>query len=140
MIWKRKVTLELLNSSTKNTLVDHLEIRFTKIGADFIEATMPVNERTIQPYGLLHGGASAALAETLGSVAAAFSADPNDVAGVVGIEISASHLKSVRSGIVTGRVTPIKIGRQIQVWDIEIKDEHDNLCCHSKLTTTSLKK
>lgn len=139
MIWKHEFTLEMLNFSAKDTLVGHLGICYTKKGSDFLEAIMPVDSRTIQPMGLLHGGASAALAETLGSVASAFCLENQRLYSVVGIELQASHLRSVKSGKVLGRVRPIKIGRQLHIWNIQIFDEQNRLCCDSKLTTMVIK-
>jgi len=138
MIWKVKPNLEVLQNINKNTLVDHLGIEFTEVGDDFIIAKMPVDQRTKQPMGLLHGGASAALAETLGSIAAfAISDDPLNQS-VVGLEINANHIKSAKSGWVYGKVTPIKIGRTIQVWQIDITNEDDVLTCRSRLTTMTV--
>lgn len=140
MIWKHEFTLEMLNFSAKDTLVGHLGIKYTKKGDDFLEATMPVDARTIQPMGLLHGGASAALAETLGSVASAFCLENQRLYTIVGIELQASHLRAVKSGLVTGIVRPVKIGQQLHTWNIKIFDEQKRICCDSKLTTMVLKK
>jgi len=138
MIWKVKPNIEVLQSINKNTLVDHLGIEFTEVGDDYIIAKMPVDHRTKQPMGLLHGGASAALAETLGSIAAfAISEDPM-TQSVVGLEINANHIKSAKSGWVYGKVTPIKIGRTVQVWQIDITNEDQVLTCRSRLTTMSV--
>lgn len=140
MIWKVKPSLEILNQSSKNTMVEHLEISFSAIGDDYLEATMPVSHKTVQPFRILHGGASVALAETLGSVASNIisSVDGNQV---VGLEINANHLKSAVEGqTVTGRVEPIRIGRRVHVWQINIKDESDNLLCTSRLTVVVLAK
>jgi 1,4-dihydroxy-2-naphthoyl-CoA hydrolase len=134
MIWKQKFDLERLNSLNSDTMVEHLGIQFITIGDDFITAKMPVDHRTVQPYGLLHGGASAALAETLGSVAASLCVDDITQQAPVGIEINASHLSSARSGYVFGTARPVRIGSKIQVWSIEIKDEKDRLICLSRLT------
>lgn len=135
MIWKREFTLEMLNFSAKNTLVETLGIKYVEIGDDFIKATMPVDERTIQPMGLLHGGASAALAETLGSVASTFSLEDMRLNGIVGIELNATHLRPAKSGIVTGTVRPIKLGRKLHVWEIVVENEEGKKCCISRLTT-----
>lgn len=138
MIWKVKPSLDILNESTKNTLVDHLDIFFSKIGDDYLEATMPVSHKTVQPFRILHGGASVALAETLGSVASNIIAAADNLQ-VVGLEINANHLKSAKEGqIVTGRVTPIRLGRKIHVWQIEIRDELEKLLCTSRLTVVVL--
>lgn len=123
----------------KNTLGEHLGMRFTEVGSNFIRATMPVDHRTHQPYGLLHGGASVALAETLGSAGAAQTLDPEKFI-CVGIEINANHLRSVRSGLVTGTATPIHRGASTQVWEIKIHDDHGKLTCISRLTVAVLKK
>ena len=118
----------------------NLGIEFTEIGEDYLVARMPVDKRTIQPMGLLHGGASATLAETLGSVASVLLQDDITKSPIVGIEINANHLGSARSGFVTGKVTPIKIGRTIHVWNIDIVDENDQKICVSRLTTMVLNK
>ena len=120
-------------------MVTHLGIEFTGIGDDFLEATMPVDHRTIQPMGLLHGGANVALAETLGSLAASLTVDQEKQA-VVGLEINANHLKSVRSGKVKGIAKPIHLGKSTQVWEIKIFNEADQLCCISRLTMAILNK
>ena len=138
MIWKVKPSLEILNESSKNTMVEHLEISFSAIGDDYLEATMPVSHKTVQPFRILHGGASVSLAETLGSVASNIIA-AEEGNQIVGLEINANHLKSAKEGqIVTGRVEPIRIGRRIHVWQIEIRDEVENLLCTSRLTVAVL--
>jgi 1,4-dihydroxy-2-naphthoyl-CoA hydrolase len=139
-IWFRKgLTVEQFQYLGKNTLGEHLGMQFTEIGDDFIRGTMPVDHRTHQPYGLLHGGASVALAETLGSVGAALTVD-HEKFMCVGLEINANHVRSVRSGIVTGTASPIHIGATTQVWDIRITDERDRLVCVSRLTVAVLKR
>jgi len=139
-IWFHKgLTLEQFQHLGKNTLGEHLGMQFTEIGDDFIRGTMPVDHRTHQPYGLLHGGASVALAETLGSVGAALTVD-HEKFMCVGLEINANHVRSVRSGVVTGTAKPIHIGATTQVWDIRITDERDKLVCVSRLTVAVLKK
>ncbi len=135
-IWKRPFNLEALNALSQNTLVEHLGITFTEFGNDYLCARMPVDHRTVQPMGLLHGGASVALAETVGSVAAVLCTPEGENAGIVGIAINANHLRSVREGFVTATCRPIRIGRKIQVWNIEIKDDQDRIICISRLTTT----
>jgi 1,4-dihydroxy-2-naphthoyl-CoA hydrolase len=130
---------EDLNPQGKHTLSEHLGIQFTEIGDDFIRGTMPVDHRTQQPYGLLHGGASVALAETLGSLGAALTVDPEKFI-CVGLEINANHVRSTRKGLVTGTASPIHRGATTQVWDIRIHDEHDRLVCVSRLTVAVLKK
>jgi len=134
MIWKQTFTLEGLNNTSANTMVEHLGIKFTEFGDDYLCAQMPVDSRTVQPFRLLHGGASAALAETIGSIAGMLVLEDSATYGVVGIEINANHLKGVTKGYVTGTVRPARVGRRIQVWSIEIKDEADNLVCVSRLT------
>lgn len=118
---------------------EHLGMQYSEIGDDYLKATMPVDHRTHQPYGLLHGGASAALAETLGSVASALVIDPEKFI-CVGIEINANHVRGVKSGFVTGTCTPIHIGATTHVWDIRIHDERNKLVCISRLTVAILKK
>lgn len=114
-------------------MLEHLGIVVTKIGEDFIEAKMPVDHRTHQPFGLLHGGASVALAESLGSVAAMCSLDDKNKY-CVGLEINANHLKSVKSGFVTGVTRPIHVGSRTQVWEIKITNEQNELVCVSRIT------
>ncbi len=140
-IWFNKnIALANLQQLGKNNMGDHLGILFTEIGPDFIKASMPVDHRTHQPYGLLHGGASAVLAETLGSVASAMVIDHEKFISV-GIEINANHVRGVRSGTVTGTCTPIHIGASTHVWDIRIQDDANNkLVCVSRLTVSILKR
>lgn len=125
--------LEELNKLSKNTILEVLDIRITGVGEDYIEATMPVDKRTHQPYGILHGGASVVLAESLGSIAAVLTIDTEKFQ-CMGIEINANHVKAVKSGLVTGRATPIHVGRTTQVWNIEIRNETGDLVCISRLT------
>jgi 1,4-dihydroxy-2-naphthoyl-CoA hydrolase len=139
MVFQIKPSLTQLNNTKHQTMVTHLGIEFTGIGDDFLEATMPVDHRTIQPMGLLHGGANVALAETLGSLAASLTVDP-EKQNVVGLEINANHLKSVRSGKVKGVAKPIHIGKSTQVWEIKIFNEAEQLCCISRLTMAILDK
>ena len=139
-IWFHKgLTVEQFQHLGKNTLGEHLGMQFTEIGDDFIRGTMPVDHRTHQPYGLLHGGASVALAETLGSVGAALTVD-HEKWMCVGLEINANHVRSVRTGVVTGTAKPIHIGATTQLWDIRITDERDKLVCVSRLTVAVLKR
>jgi len=135
IIWKQQTTLEFLNSLGVNTLGGHLGIEFTEIGDDFLIAKMPVDSRTIQPFGILHGGASVVLAETLGSVASTLCIADVTKQTAVGLEINANHLRSVRSGFVYGKVTPIRVGRSVHVWNIEITDDTGKLSAISRLTT-----
>ncbi len=123
----------------KNTMGDHLGMRFTELGADYLKGTMPVDHRTKQPYGLLHGGASVALAETLGSIGAAMVIDQEQFI-CVGQEINANHIRGVRSGLVTGIAKPIHTGATSHVWEIKIYDEGEKLVCISRLTVAILKK
>ena len=134
MIWKQTVTLEGLNAFSPKTLAEHLGIEFTEIGDDFLVAKMPVDDRTVQPYRRLHGGASVALAETLGSVASTLAIEDLGKKMAVGVEINANHLRPATSGFVHGKVTAVRVGRQMHVWNIEIRDEKDRLVCVSRLT------
>ena len=135
MIWKQTVTAAHMNTVSKGTMVEHLGIVFTDVGPDYVEASMPVDERTVQPFGILHGGASVALSESLGSMAAYLCiAEPSKYTSV-GVEINANHLRSVKSGSqVVGRATPVRVGRRIQVWNIDIRDNDERLICTSRLT------
>lgn len=132
-LWKQVVTVEQLNVAGRNTLLESLGIRVIEIGADYVRGTMPVDARTHQPYGLLHGGASVALAETLGSTAAALCLE-NPQQGVVGLDINANHVRAVTHGIVTGTARALHVGRATQVWEIRIEDEQQRLVCISRLT------
>lgn len=139
-IWfKKDINISEFEHWSRNTLNELLEIKFIELGENFIKASMPVDHRTHQPYGLLHGGASAALAETLGSVASALVIDRGKFF-CVGIEINANHIRSVRNGLVIGTVTPIHIGSTTHVWDIRIHDENNKLICVSRLTVAILEK
>ena len=132
-IWKQPVTLDQFNALNRDTMMQAIGIVFTEVGDDFLRATMPVDTRTHQPYGLLHGGASVALAETLGSAAGMMLVDPAREI-VVGIEINANHVRGVKSGTVTGTARALHIGRSTQVWEIRIEDEGHRLVCISRLT------
>ena len=136
---EKQEKLKRINDSIQNTMTSTIGIEITDIGDDFICGKMPVDERTTQPFGLLHGGASAALAETLGSIGGGIKVYSNNET-VVGIEINANHLKSVRDGWVYGKSTPIRIGKKIQVWNIEITNEDDDLICVSRLTLAVIPK
>jgi 1,4-dihydroxy-2-naphthoyl-CoA hydrolase len=134
-IWKTDFTLEALNHTGENTLVSHLGIEFVASGDDFLTAQMPVNAHTVQPFRILHGGASMALAETLGSVASILCLADMSKYQAVGLELNANHLSSVREGaVVFGTVKPVRIGRTIHVWNIEIRDEKEKLICVSRFT------
>lgn len=138
-IWfKQDIQLSDFNNLGKNTLGEHLGMEFTEIGPNFLKAKMPVDNRTKQPYGLLHGGASVALAETLGSVGSALIIDTSKLA-CVGLEINANHVRGVKSGWVTGTATPLHIGATTHVWDIKITDEREKLVCVSRLTVAIIK-
>jgi 1,4-dihydroxy-2-naphthoyl-CoA hydrolase len=133
------VTVEHLNKINANTMVSHLGILFTEVGADYLVARMPVDHRTHQPLGLLHGGASVALAETLGSVAAHICVDPSSQY-CVGLEINANHVKGIRDGFVYGKTTPIHIGKKTHVWEIRITNEGGDLICVSRITMAVIDK
>lgn len=138
-IFKTKVTVETLNKWFPNTLAEALGIEFTKIGDDYLEARMPVDHRTHQPMGLLHGGASVALAETMGSVAATLCVDDTKQF-CVGLEVNANHIRSARDGYVKGITKPIHIGKKTQVWEIRISTMEDDLVCISRITMAVLDK
>ncbi len=131
------IKIEDLQAFGVNTMGSHIGIEFTEIGENYLKGRMPVDERTRQPYGLLHGGASATFAETLGSVAAALTVDPSKHI-CVGLEINANHIRGVREGYVIGTATPLHIGRTTQVWDIKIHDEKEQLVCVSRHTVSVL--
>ena len=131
--------LKAVNERSRGTMVSALGIEITNFGDKHISGKMPVDERTKQPFGLLHGGASAAFAETLGSIGAGSQVDLEQYS-VVGIELNSSHLKAVKNGWVYGKATPIRIGRTIQVWDINIKNDNDETVCKSRLTLAVIKK
>jgi 1,4-dihydroxy-2-naphthoyl-CoA hydrolase len=133
------ITIDILNESSKNSMVEHLGIIYTDLGPESITAKMPVDHRTHQPLGLLHGGASVALAETLGSVAATFSVDHKKFT-CVGIEINANHVRSVTEGWVIGTATPLHSGKSTQIWQITINNESGELVCISRLTLAVIKK
>ncbi len=139
MVFKPGITLESLNQMRKNSLVEHIGIEFTEIGDDFITARMPVDQRTHQPFGLLHGGASVVLAETLGSVAANCCLDPQQQFAV-GLDINANHIRSVRSGWVYGTTRPVHRGKSTQVWEIRITSEEEALVCLSRITMAVMNK
>jgi 1,4-dihydroxy-2-naphthoyl-CoA hydrolase len=132
-IWRVQATPEQLRERSRNTLAEWLDIRVTEIGPDYVRATMPVNSHTHQPQGILHGGASVALAETVGSLAANLCVDVTKYV-CVGQEINANHLRPASSGLVTGTARPYHVGGKSQVWGIEIRDENDKLVCVSRIT------
>jgi 1,4-dihydroxy-2-naphthoyl-CoA hydrolase len=132
-IWLHSITTDELNERGKNTMADFLDINFSEVGDNYLLATMPVNNKTKQPVGFLHGGANVVLAETIASTAANMVIDI-DKQYCVGLEINANHIRSVTSGIVIGKTWPVHIGRTTQIWQIEIKDESSKLTCVSRMT------
>lgn len=132
-IWTVEPTIEAIQARNKNTAVATMGIEFVEVGDDYLKARMPVDERTVQPFGILHGGSSVVLAETLGSVAANHCLKKPGTAGV-GLEINANHIRSVRSGWVYGTTRPVHIGGSTQVWEIRIETEDDKLVCLSRIT------
>ena len=138
-IWRSPRTVEELNENRKGTLIENLGILFTEIGADFVRGTMPVNARTVQPYGLLHGGASVALAETLGSMGAAMCVDAEEYQ-VVGQEINANHVRAARGGLVTGTARAVHLGGRTHVWTIDIVNDAQKLVCISRITMAVIKR
>lgn len=138
-LWKTHTTLEQLKERSKDTLMEHLGIEYLEIGDDYLKARMPVDARTKQPAGLLHGGASVSLAETLGSIAATLCLDSKKKE-VVGLEINANHIRSVREGWVTGVTKPIHVGGTTQIWETRIYNEQDKLVCISRLTVAIIAK
>ena len=135
-IWTEPLTLDKLNAWNQGCAVSHLGIEFTEIGDDFLRARVPVDARTKQPYGLLHGGVSVVLAETLGSIAA-YHASPQDHLAV-GLDINANHLRAVRSGWVTGTARAVHIGKATQVWQIDMVDDQGKTNCVSRITMAIL--
>jgi 1,4-dihydroxy-2-naphthoyl-CoA hydrolase len=135
MLWKRAPDVAELQQTTKGTLLEHLGLMIEGVGDDWISLRMPVDHRTIQPYGILHGGASLALAESLGSLASVLCIEDPSTHTPVGVEINANHLRPVPDGqFVIGTLSPIRIGRRMHVWNIEIRDPQDRLVCISRLT------
>ncbi|MGL4269367.1 MAG: hotdog fold thioesterase [Plesiomonas sp.] len=132
-IWTRTATLDQLNAMGQRCMVGHVGIEFTAINPDSLEAVMPVDQRTTQPFGLLHGGASVVLAETLGSVAGYLCTEGQEQ--VVGLEVNANHLRAIRRGMARGVCKALHAGRRHQVWQIEIFDDQNRLCCSARLTT-----
>jgi len=139
MIWKSLRSLEELNAGSEGSLVAHIGIRFTEIGDDFVRATMPVDARTRQPFGLLHGGASVALAESLGSTGASMSIDMKEYL-CVGQEINANHVRAARTGLVTGTARPKHLGGRTHVWVIDIVNDSGELVCTSRLTVAVIRR
>ncbi len=137
-IWQSPQSLEAMNAARDRTMIQHLGIVFSEVGDDFIRATMPVDERTHQPHGMLHGGASVALAETVGSMGAAMCIDRSQYF-CVGQEINANHVRSVRRGQVTATARPVHLGGRSQVWAIDIVTDSQDLVCISRLTVAVIK-
>jgi len=133
-MFTNSITLDSLHSFSKNTISQHLGIEFIEIGIDYIVAKMPVDHRTHQPFGILHGGASVVLAETLGSIASFLCLKDSKKQLAVGLEINANHIRSVKEGFVYGKVTPIHVGRSTHIWEIKITNEDSKLVCVSRLT------
>ena len=135
MLWKQVTDLAHINTMSENTLIETLGIKYTEIGDDYILASMPVNKKTVQPFRILHGGASVALAESLGSIASTLCISDLAKQQPVGVEINANHLKSAKEGTtVYGKVMPIRVGKTMHVWNIEIRNEANELICISRLT------
>lgn len=137
-IWKSPATKEFLNEQSRNSMSGYVGIEITEVGADYVKARMPVDQRTTQPYGLLHGGASVVLAESLGSVAGTMCVNVAEEA-VVGLEINANHLRSAKQGYVEGTARPLHIGRTTQVWEIKITNAESKLVCVSRITLAVVK-
>ena len=135
----KKEIIDKIHDRSSSTMVETLGIKIVDIGENFVSGKMPVDKRTKQPFGLLHGGASVALAETLGSIGAGMNIDQSS-RSVVGIEINANHLKAVKTGWVFGKAKAIRVGRKIQVWEIDIKNENDDFVCKSRLTLAVIEK
>lgn len=136
-IWRQPITVDDLNQYQQHTLVTHLGIRYTEVGEDYLKAVMPVDARTKQPAGILHGGASVALAETLGSTGANLMVDRQQKL-CVGLDINANHVRAMRSGQVTGTARPLHIGKTTQVWEIKITNDEEKLVCVSRITLAVL--
>ncbi len=132
-IWKITPSVEALNAGSKGNMLEHLDIKMIEVGPDYLKATMPVDHRTKQPMGLLHGGASVVLAESLGSISSTLTVDLAKKR-CVGLEINANHIRSVTGGLVTGVAKPLHLGRSTQVWEIKIYDDREKLVCVSRLT------
>ena len=134
MLFRHAMDLAEINKLSAKSAVGNLGIVFTQVGEDFLRATMPVDARTLQPFGILHGGASVLLAETLASFAATFCLEDPVRQQAVGLEINANHLRAKKDGVVTGTARPVHVGRSTQVWDIRIEDEQGRAVCVSRLT------
>ncbi len=136
-IWYARPTLEVLHQLAAETMIEHLGIEFLEVGDDYLSARLPVDARTVRPYGILHGGASVALAETLGSAAANWCVDRAEKM-CVGLDINANHVRAVRSGHVIGTARPLHLGASTQVWEIRVEDEQARLVCIARLTMAVL--
>ncbi len=137
-IWKRSIDVDLLNQICKGCMVSHVGIQFTAVGSDFVTARMPVDERTTQPFGILHGGASVVLAETLGSAAAFACVEESQIC--VGIEINANHVRQATNGYVNGKARPLHLGRTVHVWETEITDDEGRLISTGRMTLAVIEK
>ena len=131
-IWYRTPDPALIDAMSKGTIDEHLGIKITKVGDDYLSGTMPADKRTFQPYGIVHGGANVVLAETLGSIAGAHVIDTNSLL-CLGQEVSATHLRPVSSGMVTGTARPIHLGKRSHVWEIRLENDQGKLSCIAKL-------
>lgn len=138
-IWKKEISTAILNQRNQKTLSDHLGIRFTEVGDDFVKAEMPLTPSLMQPMGIMHGGASCALAETIASAASNYCIESENEA-FVGIEINTNHIRSVKQGVLTATAKPIHIGKSTQVWEILIQNENNNLISINRLTLMKIKK
>ena len=138
-IWRTKISIDLVQKRSENTMLDHLGIQFIEIGKNYLKANMPVDHRTRQPLGIMNGGASCVLAESVGSTAGNFCIDP-DQYYCVGLEINTNHIRSVKSGLVIAKASPFHIGKSTQVWHIEIKDQEERLISVNRLTLAVLKR
>jgi len=136
-IWKKDINIQIVTTRNEDTMSDHLGIEFLEIGDDYLTARMPVDQRTIQPRGIMHGGASCVLAETIGSIAANYCVDDHHYC--VGLDINTNHIRAVREGHVTGKAEPFHLGRSTQVWSIEIRNSEEKLVSVTRLTMAVLK-
>ena len=138
-IWHARPTLEALRQQAQGTMIAHLGIEFLEVGDDYLRGRLPVDTRTVQPFGILHGGASVTLAETLGSAAAHWCVDDAEKM-CVGLDINANHVRAARSGYVIGTARPVHLGSSTHVWEIRIEDEQSQLVCIARLTMAVLKR
>ena len=138
-IWHQRPTVDGLNALLQRDMASHLGMEYTEIGDDYLRARLPVDQRTQQPYGLLHGGVSCVVAESMGSVGSALCVDP-ETHYCVGVDINASHLRAASQGYVYAEARPLRVGRRNQVWDIRISDENERLVCVARLTTAVIER